>query len=944
MSSLPTGTLTFLFTDIEGSTKLWEAHPEVMRAAVARHDALLRQAVADNNGNLFKTTGDGIAAVFALAPDALAAAIAAQQALLAEPWPKPIVLRARIGLHTGTAEMRDGDYFGTTLNRCARLMAAGHGGQTLLSDVAHDLTRDALPPDVSLVALGEHRLKDLARPENVYQLAHPALTAEFPPLRTLDNPDTPNNLPQQVTSFIGREAVMADVRLLLGKTRVLTLTGSGGAGKTRLSLQVAADVLEQYQGGVWLVELASLADPGLVPQTVASVLGIKEQAGQTITQTLIAALKGKALLLLLDNCEHLLSACATLVAALIRACPNVTVLATSREPLGIGGETAYRVPSLSLPDAKASRMATPISLSQFESVRLFIERAQAVKPDFAVTNQSAPALAQLCFRLDGIPLAIELGAARVRSLAVEQINDRLDSRFRLLTGGDRSALPRQQTLRALIDWSYDLLTEGEKTFLARLSVFAGGWTLEAAESVCGFDPLEDSEVLDLLTSLADKSLVLCEETAGDQATRYRMLETIRQYGAERLAAGGKGSTVRERHVGFFVTLAEEAAPQLQGPDQVRWLNRLETEHDNLRAALDDCAAETTGSAPGAATFALSGLRLSGRLVGFWDVRGHLTEGRAHLARALAGRDAAERGASAGSIEAIAVTKEVGGALLAAGRAALHQGDNLAAHSLLEESLVLNREIGDKSGIANVLMSLGFVASNQGDYAYARSFYAESLVLYREIGDRSGIARALLNLGIVASNQGDYAGARSFYAESLVLQREIGGKSGIAYALINLGNVALRQGDYAGARSLYVESLVLQREIGGKYGIAYALINVGNVALRQGDYAYARSLYEESLVLCREIGDKYGIAYALMSMAEAVALGENDVPRGTMLWAASCSLRENIGLTLSPREQADLDASMAKARVALGDGAAWEAAWAEGAALSLDAAIELALRK
>ena len=530
----PTGTVTFLFTDIEGSTKIWEDHPDAMGPALARHDDLLRWSIEDNGGFVFNTVGDAFCAAFPTAGPALEAALASQLALTAEPWGTEVPLRVRLALHTGSAEERDGDYYGPTLSRVARLLAAAHGGQVLISAATQELARDQLPADASLRDLGEASLKDLARPERVFQLLHPALAADFPALRSLDNPALPNNLPQQLTSFIGRGKELAEIRALLGGTRLLTLTGAGGSGKSRLSLQAAADVLDQYEGGVWFVKLASLTDPALVPQTVADALGVSEEAGKASVRTLTDWLRPRRLLLVLDNCEHLIAACAALAAELLRACPGVHLLASSREPLGVAGEQAYRVPSLSLPDPKKGE--TAVALSQYEAVSLFIERARAVRADFAVTDANAPAVAQVCFRLDGIPLAIELAAVRVRSLSVEDINARLNDRFRLLTGGARDMLPRQQTLRALIDWSYDLLTEQEKTLLRRLSVFAGGWTLAAAEAVGPGEGatggvIEDWEVLDLLTSLVDKSLVVYEEGA-DGGARYRLLETIRHYGRE----------------------------------------------------------------------------------------------------------------------------------------------------------------------------------------------------------------------------------------------------------------------------------------------------------------------------------------------------------------------------------------------------------------------------
>ena len=564
-----------------------------------------------------------------------------------------------------------------------------------------------------------------------------------------------------MTSFIGREKEIEAVKTLLGKTRLLTLAGSGGCGKTRLGLQVAADVLENYPDGAWLIELAPLADPALVPQAVASVLGVREEAGKPLTQTLTAALKPKRLLIVLDNCEHVLSACAVLVDTLIRSCPDVRVLASSREGLGIAGETVYRIPSLSLPDPKQT--ATLASVTLYEAVRLFVDRAAAALPAFAVTNQNAPALASVCHRLDGIPLAIELAAARVRSLAVEEINARLDNRFRLLTGGSRTALPRQQTLRALIDWSYDLLTPLEKTLLCRLAVFAGGWTLEAAEQV-GAGESETGEdieawaVLDLLTSLADKSLVVAEQE--EEHTRYRLLETVRQYARDRLSESGESLVVRARHGDYFVALAEEIMPKLAGSEQAQWLRVLEAEHDNLRQALTEYAEDATEDVRADDK---KGLRLGAALQRFWMVRGHLSEGRERLRAALEHSGGQEP------------TKSRAAALNGAGTLAWMQGDYASARVLYEESLTIARELEDKKGIALSLGNLGIVAKEQGDYALARSLYEESLALRRELGDTSGIAFGLNNLGLVVKEQGDYALARVLHEESSGDTARVGGQ-------------------------------------------------------------------------------------------------------------------------------------------------------------------------
>ncbi len=884
----PTGTVTFLFTDIEGSTKLWEQRPEAMRQALARHEDLLRSNIEDHEGYVFKTVGDAFCAAFPTANDALEATLAAQLALAAEPWEMPTPLSVRMALHTGAAEERGGDYFGPPLNRVARLMAAGHGGQVLLSTATRELVQDALPPGATLRDLNQHRLKDLGRPEQVFQLLHPALAADFPPLRSLDNPDLPNNLPQQPTSFIGREKQVEEVEALLGRTRLLTLVGPGGAGKTRLSLQVAADLLTGDGDGVWLVELAALSDPALVPQAVADVLGVQEQAGKPIQQTLVNALKAKRLLLVLDNCEHLVAACASLTADLLRACPDVHLLASSREPLNVAGEQVYRVPSLSMPDPK--RAQTLESLSQFEAVRLFIERAQAVRPSFAVTNGNAPAVARVCFRLDGIPLALELAAARVRSLSVEEINTRLGQRFRLLTGGARNTLPRQQTLRALIDWSYDLLTAAEKTLLCRLSVFAGGWTLAAAEGVCSGDGVEGWEVLDLLTGLADKSLAVYEEGVDGDVGRYRLLETVRQYAGDRLGESGEAAAVQGRSASWFLGLAEEAESQLRGPEQASWLGRLEREHDNLRASL----AWEEQSADGRE----DGLRLAGPLWRFWWVRGHFTEGRQWLGRALAR------------------IKPEG-----AGREGVGVREGSAAR-------------------AKALNGAGALAWAQGDFAGARALFEESLTIRRQLGDQQGIAGSLGNLGVVASGQSDFAGARALYEEGLSLFRQLGDQQGVANALNNLGNVAYQQGDLADARALQEEGLTLSRQLGDQNGIAESLINLGVVAFEQGDFVGARALHEESLTLYRQLGDQRGIACNLEGMS-AVACGQSQASRAARLGAAASALRASIGSPFPPAAQGKIDAQVAAVRAALGE-AAFVAAWDAGRAMTMEQAMEYAL--
>ena len=889
--ALPTGTVTFLFTDVEGSTRLWEDHPEAMRPALAAHDRILRDAVAGTGGLVFKTIGDAFCAAFGTAPDGLAAALAAQQALAREPWPDGVVLRVRMALHTGTAEERDGDYFGQPLNRVARLLAAGHGDQTLVSEVTQGLTRDALLPSVGLLDLGDRRLKDLGRPERVFQLLHPSLPAEFPPLRSLDNPDLPNNLPPQMTSFIGREKEVAEVKALIGRARLVTLTGMGGTGKSRLSLQVAADLLDGSGDGVWLVELAALTDPALVPQAVADALGVGEEPGVPVRRALVDFLKARRLLLVLDNAEHVLAACAALVNDVLRVCPSVSVLASSREALGVPGEQTYRVPSLSLPDPKKPQ--TVESLSQFEAVRLFIERARLVQSAFAVTDENAPALAEVCHRLDGIPLALELAAARARTLTVPDINARLDSRFRLLTGGARTALPRQQTLRALIDWSYDLLNDREKAVLLRLSVFAGGWDLPAAEAVCVGDDVEDWEVLDLLTSLADKSLVAAETQGA--GTRYRLLETIRQYAGDRLRENGEAAETGVRHRDYFLALAEEAAPQMNGPEAGAALARLRTEYENLRAALVWCREEEGGTQPG--------LRLAGALARFWETNGALAEGRERIGGALSAPGAD------------APTAPRAWALVGAGRLAYRQADQEEARRLAAEGLALSEAVNDRPGQAAATRLLGAIAASRGAEDEARSWTERALTLYREEGDKNGVAAMLNNLAILASESGDMGTANALYREALALHREAGDQLGVALLLSNLGDLACDTGDLAGARHWSEEGLTLCRSLGDRSGEGYALAVLGRVALREGETAEARARITEGLALFREVGEKeQGVS--LLENCAALRLAEGEADRAVRLLGAASALRNAIDVPQSPQDRAGAEATEAGARAVL----------------------------
>jgi predicted ATPase/class 3 adenylate cyclase/Tfp pilus assembly protein PilF len=865
---LPTGTITLLFTDIEGSTQLWERFPEAMRLALARHDHLLRTAIESHGGVVFKTVGDAFCAAFPTASAGIRAALEAQLSLLREAWQETGPIRVRMALHTGETEERDSDYFGPTVNRVARLQSLGHGGQTLLSQATFErLEEGEALAGAALQDRGLHRLKDLLAPEHVYQLLHPALPSDFPPLRSLDY--LPTNLPQQLTSFIGRGKEKAEVKERLSHSRLLTLTGSGGTGKTRLALQVGAETLEDFPDGVWLVELAALSDPDLVAQAVATALHLRGEPGRPLSETLTDHLRDKTLLLLLDNCEHLLDSCARLANTLLTHCARVRILATSREPLGIAGESAYRIPSLSMPNPKQSLPGE--DLHRYEAVQLFLERAVSQQPAFTLNERNASTVASVCRRLDGIPLAIELATARMRAMPVEQIEPRLNDRFRLLTGGSRTALPRQQTLRALMDWSYDMLNDQEKTLLHRLSVFAGGWTLEAADAVCARDEIESWELLDLLLSLSDKSLVVYEEAEG--SARYRLLETLRQYALEKLAIDAGAKPIQDRHRDYFLSLAENAAPNLDGAEQGAWLEILETEHENLRAALDWCAQDAEG--------AEKGLRMGAALQRFWATRGYFTEGRERLSALLARPEAQQQ------------TLVRADALHGAGLLAFYQSDYDAAQSLLEASLAIRQERGEGAGAAHSLLNLGNVAYRRGDFAAADSLYERSCAIRSELNDRQGMAAALSNRGSVASSLRDYAKARSLLEQSVAIKEELGDPRGIAIALDNLGSVATLQGDYEAARPLHERSLVLQRQLGNREGIATVLGHLASLAYWQADYSQAYTLFEQSLEIHREIGDQGGLASALANLG-SVASKQGDYAAARSLHAQSLTIERRIG--------------------------------------------------
>jgi non-specific serine/threonine protein kinase len=688
----------------------------------------------------------------------------------------------------------------------------------------------------------------------------------------------PNNLPQQLTSFVGRDMEMAEVRELLRRTRLLTLTGAGGCGKSRLAIQVAKGLVDRYQDGVWLAEFASLSDSALVPQTIAGVFAIKHKAGRSVTEALIEYLASRHVLLVLDNSEHVLGACAEMVEATLLQCPHLVALVTSRERLGVMGELTYRVPSLSVPDAK--RSATPEYVMEHEAARLFVERAALQKPHLEITRRNAAALASICRQLDGIPLAIELAAARARTLSVQELNEGLEDRFRLLTGGPRTALPRHQTLRSLIDWSYALLSDAERALLCRLSVFSGGCTLDAARQVCTGDAVDSDGVLDVLTALVDKSLVIGEER--NDATRYLMLETVRHYARDRQSEQSDNAHWSDRHTAYFLKLAIEAEPHLTGAEQQFWFDRLDAEHDNLRAALAWSCAEG-----GDAT---AGLELAAAIWWFWEVRGYHGEGRGWFSKLLA------------------ATSE-------------HRA---------------------QPARGKALNAAGGMARQQGDYAAARVLHEEALMVHRELGNTWGIAASLNNLSLVAYVQGDYSVARSLQEEALSIFRELGDPRGIPASLNNLGNIAFYEGNLGLARTYFEEALAIQRNVGDRRSIAGALGNLGNVNSSQGDHTSARAMLRESLAIFRGLGDPTGIARMLEGLGYVASALDGPRP-AARLWGRAERLRAEMTAPLTPSDRRRYEHEVAAARAALHDDAAIDLAWREGRSMTLEEAMQHALR-
>ena len=864
--TLPTGVVTFLLTDIEGSTALWDDHPKAMKAAVARHDQIVAAAVEESSGVLVKTKGEGDSAfsVFARASDSLAAALEIQRRFSAEPWSGGLSLRVRAALHTGEAELRDGDYYGPTVNRAARLRAIAHGGQTLLSDATASISRGHLPARVSLEDRGTHRLRDLAQPEHVYELVHPDLARDHAPLRSLDV--VPNNLPVALTTFIGRQEEVAQLCELVTRERLVTLTGAAGCGKTRLAMQVAAELTDDYPDGVFVSELGPVAAHDLVLQSVAGSLGIWElslapelvggaEPAPPLLEVLLAYLRPRRLLLVLDNCEHLLRACADLAETLLRACSHLRIVATSREPLGLAGEATWRVPSLSLPPANGGSSVE--SLKNSEAARLFCDRARLAHASFALSNDHAGAVADICWRLDGIPLALELAAARVKVLSPAEIAARLDDRFRLLTGGPRTALERHRTLRAAVDWSYEALSHAEQALLARLSVFAGGFALEGAEKVCVTerqdDPVLSAAVLDLMSQLVDKSLVTT--TASSVHTRYRLLETIRQYAQDKLADSGQGAELRARHRDYYAALARRADSETLGPRGGHWLGVLDAEHDNLLAALEWSLGEPeTGDA----------LRLASALGSFWWRRGYLSEGRRYLARALAtpGPPSGRR----------AWATYMGGVL------AHLQAESVAARDACTEALEAFRNLGDDGRTAMVLTSLIDIYRALGDLDAAQAAATEAVAYARASGAQGYLLQALAGAAGIARDVGHDETRSALIEEALAVARAVDSRVGMLMVLSINADIEAGRGNLASAVTMHQEAIALARESGDRDLLGNHLAYLAVTSYLLGERDRARACAEESMQIFRDSGSTLWFGAAATLLACDLDLGRLDGAR------------------------------------------------------------------
>jgi predicted ATPase/class 3 adenylate cyclase len=908
--AVPVETLTFLFTDIEGSTALLRRLGEdVYAQALAGHHALIRSALAVHDGREVDTQGDGFFAVFSSPRACVAAVLEMQQALQARAWPAGEQVRVRMGIHCGEAAQTVTGLVGLEVHRAARVAAVAHGGQVLVSETAAALVRDWLPPGAALTDRGVHRLKDLGRPEQIFQLQAAGLRAEFPPLRSLGNPALPNNLPSQLSAFIGRGRELAELRAVVESTRLVTLTGSGGCGKTRLGLQLAAGLLDGSGDGVWLVELAAVLDGDGVAPAISAALRLAAQPGRPVLDALLDALAPQDVLIVLDNCEHLIGACAKTAEVILRRCPRVYLMATSREPLGIGGETVYRVPSLSLPGPGDSGSSV---VESSDAVALFVDRARTQGVGLSADEETGALVVSVCRRLDGMPLAIELAAARLRSMSLTELGDRLDQRFRLLTGGSRTALERQQTLRAAVGWSYSLLTRAEQVLLARLSVFAEGFGLDAAEAVCGSGDIDAAEVAGLLGSLVDKSLVVAEPAGA--SLRYRLLETIRLFAAERLVEAGdeQAAAAAAAHCAYFLAVAEAAAAHLTGAEQGRWLALLDADQANLRRAAQHAAGGPDGTA--------LVLRLGVALFRYWIARSRQREAVELLGPALERPDAR---ADPALFVAALVTASVAALFI----------DIATARHLAEQAVQAARGLGDDRLLIRALAELCTTCCLAGEPEAGLPFGQESVERARQLGDDVLLAVSLVNY-LPTLGQ---AWSLPLAGEAIACTERSGDQLTKYYLYNNACWDALSTGDVPAARA-HLEAAAQAGQAIGLQDVV-AELNLGAVLREEGDPDGARSSLEAALRISRRNGDNRSIAEAMLFLA-CLAGDSGDWSRAAVLHGAAQAVQDRTGLPWDELDARYRRDSLDQARTLLGDEQLQEAC-ARGLRLSFDQALGLA---
>jgi predicted ATPase/class 3 adenylate cyclase len=958
MRELPTGTVTLFFTDIEGSTRLLQQVGHRYDGILTECRQLLRAAFHRWNGYEVDTQGDAFFVAFARATDAVSAAVEMQRALAAHPWPDGATLLVRMGLHTGEPKRSAEGYVGLDVHRAARIMSAGHGGQVLLSQTTRDLVEHDLPDGVNLRDLGAHRLKDLLDPSHLFELVISGLPADFPPLKTLDTHH--NNLPILPTSLIGREQDVSEISVLLEQPemRLLTLLGPGGIGKTRLAIAVATQMRSFFVGGTRFVGLAALNDPQLVVPTIAQELGLKESGNRPPLEQVQAFVGEQHFLLVLDNFEQIVAAAQELE-ELLGGCPCLKILVTSRAVLHLSAEQVVPVTPLSLPSLSTSDNE---DIAQSAAVTLFVQRTRNILPSFQLTPTNARAIAEVCVQLDGLPLAIELAAARVKLLPPLALLARLSQRLQLLTGGPRSLPVRQQTLRSTIQWSYDLLGPKEQALFHLLSVFVDGWALETAEALCQEIGQDDLDVLNTLSALLDNSLIQSSEE-GAEESRFLMLQTVREFGLERLTASGELERTQVAHAHYFLALAEQAEPELHGPNQAMWVARLEQEHDNLREALE--WALEKGIDEKEAERREIGMRLSAALKEFWLILGYYREARTFLERALALSEGIDTALRTRVLRAIASIADC-------------QGDIDRIEVVAQQSLALSRELEDTCGIAESLGSLAAAAWFRGKIVEAVSLHEEQVRLLRQVGEPGEVAEALFPLAEHVSTHGEYARGQALFEEALALFRQAGNELWVGGTLVHsaawlwftLGDLAtmrqrfqegqalitrvgdrawsaeclwvaallaLSEGEPIRASSLAQESLSMYREMGDPWYSAWLLHLLGKIEMQSGEMHAARTYYQQSLALNQQVGEKWMTPFNLEGLASVVAT-QGALQWAAQFWGAAEALREAIDVPRLPVDRASYEQAVGAARAQLGE-ESFASAWQEGWMMKLEQVID-----